>query len=394
MLALIGILLSQYAASDWRIGDVALYHGYALGFWHAPAHPLLPAEYPPLSVLPFGLSLIGPAAWYPDVFALSMATIVVLGYLGFRRWVSPGQATAYALYALAAGVATLVFRYDVVPALLAGGAVWCTQRSRYPAAYALLAIAILLKIYPIVLVPVVAIAQLRETGHRGATMPRQVLVGAGACVGAVALGFAVAQLIDPTHGLGSLTYQLSRPTELESVPATLLWLGTLAGQPVSADWSYGAYNLAGGLGSSITIAMDVMLVAGLLFVYSRQRGGRMTTAQAATAAVLVLLCTSKVLSAQYLLWLAPLLATAVGFQLRWFFVCLLTALVFPGLFEVGIHHQGVTTTYSTFLLVGIAVRNVALIACAARFMFAPGADRGLQRHASAVTPARLHPRMT
>jgi hypothetical protein len=124
-------VLSVYAAGDWRKGDVALFHIYALGFWGNLSHPLLPTEYPPLSVLPFSLTLLGPAASYPDVFAFWMGVIAVLGYVAFRRLSSQRQATAYALYVVAAGVATLLFRFDLAPALITGGAVWLMQRGRF-----------------------------------------------------------------------------------------------------------------------------------------------------------------------------------------------------------------------------------------------------------------------
>src|ERR1700693_2149676 len=101
--------LSVYIPGDWRNGDVSLYHVYALGFWGALKHPLLPSEYPPLSVLPFGLTLAGPVSWFPDVFAFWMGVLFVLGYVAFRRYAGSRQANAYAAYALAAGSATLLF---------------------------------------------------------------------------------------------------------------------------------------------------------------------------------------------------------------------------------------------------------------------------------------------
>ena len=151
-------VLSVYAAGDWRGADVDLFHTYALGFWGNLSHPLLPTEYPPLSMLPFSLTLLGPAAWYPDVFAFWMGVIAVLGYLAFRRLASPPQANAYALYVVAAGVATLLFRFDLVPALITVGAVWLMQRGRFSAVYPLLAVATLMKLFPLLLLPVAVIA--------------------------------------------------------------------------------------------------------------------------------------------------------------------------------------------------------------------------------------------
>ena len=129
------------------------------------------------------------------------------------------------------------------------------------------------------------------------------------------------------------------------------------------------------------------LLCGLAAVYWGQLRGRLSVGQAAVAAVLVLLCTSKVLSAQYMLWVAPLLALTVGFQLRWFIVCLLTALVFPALWPaVG---QGAVVTYSAVLLAGIAVRNAALVLLTMRFLTAPGNDLEPELHGRRTAPARV-----
>jgi hypothetical protein len=369
---------SVYVPGDWRNGDVSLYHIYALGFWDALGHPLLPSEYPPLSVLPFGLTLAGPAGWYPDVFAFWMGVLFVLGYLAFRRYAGSRQANAYAVYALAAGPATLLFRYDLLPALLGVAALWLVQRHRFAAAYPVLAAGILLKLFPLVLLPVAAIAHWRARVDVKSARTWPIAVGVSGSLAIVVAGFAAAVVANPAHGLEALTYNFQRPPEVESVPATLIWLGSLIGVPATATASYGSFNFTGSLSPFAGALGDAMLVAGLLWVYWQQLRGRFTAGQAAVAAVLVVLCTSKVLSAQYLLWVAPLLATTLGFRVRWLFLCLLTALIFPTLFGVGIMQHNASITYSSVLLVGIAVRNALLLVVTARFLRAPGIELPVQ----------------
>jgi hypothetical protein len=366
--------LSVYVAGVWRDADVSLYHAYALGFWDALTHPLLPSEYPPLSVLPFGLTLVGPVNWFPDVFAFWMGVLFVLGYLAFRRYAGSPQARAYAIYAVAAGPATLLFRYDLLPALITVAAVWLVQRHRFAAAYPMLAAGVLLKLFPLVLLPVAAIAQWQAGGGRKDVLTRAIAVGVGSSLAIVVAVFAAAAIVSPVHGLEALTYNFQRPPEVESVPATLIWLGSLVGVRATATVSFGSFNLTGGLSTFGGALADTVLIAGLLWVYWRQLRGRLTAGQAAAAAVLVVLCTSKVLSAQYLLWVAPLLATTLGFQVRWLFICLLTALIFPTLWEVGIMKHGVSVTYDPILLAGIAVRNALLLFLTVRFLQAPGVE--------------------
>lgn len=385
--ALLAALITVYVPGDWRNGDVALYHIYALGFWSALAHPLLPVEYPPLSVVPFGLSLLGPQAWYPDVFAFWMAAVVVIGFVGFRHWTTHRQAIAYLTYGLAAGVATLIFRFDMVPALLAVGALWLAERRRFRIAYGLIALATLMKIFPALLIPVVAISEWNSL--EGAGRPRLLTVGRGVLlvIGAVALGFALAAVVDPKHAISALTYDINRPDEVESIPATVMWLAAFMGVRVTADAGYGSFNLVGAAGGPVNGVLDVVLVAGLAWTYWRLFRGRISPGQAAIACVLLLLCTSKVLSAQYLLWLVPLVASTIGFQARWLFLFLLTALVFPTLFSLGIAHQNTVVTYTSFLLVAITARNALLVGVTLRFLAVPGVDLAGERKTSGAARA-------
>jgi hypothetical protein len=369
-------VVSVYAAGDWRKGDVDLYHIYALGFWGHLSHPLLPTEYPPLSILLFSLTLLGPDAWYPDVFAFWMGVVAVLGYVAFRRLISKRQATAYALYVVGAGVATLLFRFDLAPALITVGAVWLMQRGRFSVVYPLLAVATLMKLFPLVLLPVAAIAHWHARRGDPGSRWTQVAIGVASYAAIVAAGFVAASLVDPVHGFSSIAYDLRRPVEVESVSATVLWLGSIFGATATPAISFGSFNLVSGMSPVVNALADAALLCGLIGVYWGQLRGRFSVGQAAVAAVLVLLCTSKVLSAQYLIWVAPLLALTVGFQLRWFIVCLLTALVFPALWPVGVGQGGVAT-YGAVFLVGVAVRNAALVFLTVRFLGAPGIDRGL-----------------
>lgn len=381
LLCALGVTISSlYFRGAWRNPDVELYHLYAVAFWSHPTHGILPTEYPPLSVLVFALTLLGPSAWFPETFALYMVVIAVLGYTAFRRFTSPGQASAYAVYSLAAGLGTVFFRFDLVPALIAAAAVWCLTQRRFGQAYAWIALGTLVKLFPLALLPIAVIAQLkaREEGHRPW---RQPLLSVSACLASIALVVGVAALVDPRHALSWLTFGAQRPDEVESVPATLLWLTSFAGLPVHSDASFGSLNLVGSGSTVVNAAADAGLAVGMIAVYWSQWRGRLTSAQAAVAAVLVLLCTSRVLSAQYFVWLAPLLALCVGFELRWLFLFLLTGLVFPALWGVEIT-QAQVPSYGALILAVIAARNALLVALTVVFLRSPG--RALEEKARRV----------
>src|SRR5262249_354873 len=144
-----------------------------------------------------------------------------------------------------------------------------------------------------------------------------------------AAGFAVAFLLDPAGWLGPFTYNARRPLQMESVPATLLWLSGLAGFPVGPDKSFGSDNLVGQLAGPISVAADLALVAGLLGVYGRHAAGRLPIPAAFAGCLLVVIAAGRVLSPQYLIWVLPFLAIVQArYDRLWLAVLAVTLAVF------------------------------------------------------------------
>ena len=364
-----GALVSVWLPGDWRQADISLYRTDALAFWGHLSHPSLPHEYPPLAIIPFALTLIGPPSVGQDCFALGMAALFVLGFAAIRRWKGASRAWTYGAYTLAAGPATLLFRYDILPALMVLGCLWLLERRRFGPVYPLIGLGTLLKLFPLALLPVTVIAG-----------------GVLVCAVIVVGGFALAHVVDPAHGLGAITYNLGRPVQVESVPATLMWLGSLVGVPAHPVYASVSYDLVGRLSGVASAAGDIGLVAGMLWVWWRQLTGRMDTGHAVVGALLVLLCTSGVLSTQYLIWVAPVLAVVDGFRFRWLAVFLLTALIFPVLYQAAVEYSP-TLRYSVWFLAGIGVRNVLLVVCTVWFLVSSRKD-------PAAEPAPVSPLAT
>ena len=367
-LYLVGALISVWLPGDWRQADVALYRTDALAFWGHLGHPSLPHEYPLLAIIPFALTLIGPPSVGQDAFALGMAALFVLGFVAIRRWKGASSAWTYAAYTLAAGPATLLFRFDILPALMALGCLWMVERRRFGSAYPLMGLGTLVKLFPLVLLPVTLIAHgraARGTGTWGTAW--RLAGGAALCAVIVAAGFALGHVIDPAHGLGAITYNIGRPVQVESVPATVMWLGSLVGVAARPVYASTSYDLVGGLSGVASAAGYVGLVVGMLWIWWRQLTGRMDTGRAMAGSLLVLLCTDGVLSTQYLLWVAPLVAVVEGYRFRWLAVFLLTALIFPVLYQVAVEYSPVLR-YSGWFLAGIAARNVLLVVCTVLFL--------------------------
>ena len=365
-LAALAVLL----VADWATGalsnanaqpDLAEYHAYALRFL---AHHSLPSEYPPLSIAAFLLTLAPPTSSFALVFGTWMLIPVAAAYALLATAFGPAQGLWFLVYTVAGAAATVLERFDIIPALLVLAAFVALRRERWGLCYVLLAVATLFKLYPICLVPLVVIDQLRSsTQALGRESITRALRGLAAYSGIVAVGFGLAALIDPSRGFEVLGYAASRPLELESVPASLLWLLSLTGAVhVQAFYSYGSFGLIGDGGSYLAPAATVATVGALAFVYARQWAKRIDPVRAWVAALLVVIVTSKVLSAQYLIWVFPLVAAGEGFSATWLLIALLTTLVYPLLFVLDITGAGAgRMDVAPPLLLVIAVRNALLV---------------------------------
>lgn len=371
----------MYAVTHWKLtsGDVIEYNDYARAFWlsHPPLHQL-PLEYPPLAIIPFSLTLIPPLSDIQTVFSLWMAAFVVIGYAGFLRFSTRRRGLIYLLYLLLGSDAVLTARFDIVPALTTLAALWATERKRFVWAYLLLAAGILLKLYPAFLLPVVMIAHwqavrlthpstlrwrsrlraLAVVARRDPAL-RAVATGAGLCVGAVALAFAGAIALAGSAALSGFTYASDRPLQIESTPATILWLGTLVGIPAHPEFSFVSLNLVGPLDVWLKPLSALALIMGCLLVYWRQMRGKLTIGQAMLACLCVVMVTNKIFSPQYVIWVLPIVAAVEGFNLIWVAIGILTTLDFPIVY--GLRAPIWDSPFSWQFMPVIAARNLLLL---------------------------------
>ena len=389
-----GVLLLSlfgYMHGAYGHGDIDLYRRYALAFWSGP-HPFhaLPAEYPLLALVPFALTLLPGPGDSVTVFGLGMLLLLAAGYVAVRRRESARTAEVCAVYLGLGCFATVLGRYDLVPAAAVVVAYWAARRRRFDLAYGLLAVGTLLKLYPLLVVPVVAIEQFRTLGANPLRLrpPREVVRGLAIFSVAVAGGFALAAVLDPSRWLGPFSFNAHRPLQVESVPASLLWLTGLAGLPIAADRSFNSYNLVGRASELIGLAATLALVGGCLLVYWRQLNRRLGFGRALALCVLVVICTNRVLSPQYLVWVLPLVAIVEGdYDLVWLAVCALTTAIFPYAYDsTGLRGEPMPAQYPLYFPALIAVRNALLILATVRF-----ATRPARLRAREAAPARPVP---
>lgn len=392
----LAVIAAALAATRWFSinlwllpnGDVKEYYNYAVAFWtwHPYFHNL-PVEYPPLAIVPFTLTVLPAILDYQTTFAIWMGALVVLGYFGFLCYSTRARGLIYVFYLVLGAAATLLARYDIVPALVTLAALWAADRRRFGLAYALLAAGILLKLYPAFLVPIVAIEHWRVASARAAAAGRppplarlhewrealgaalrrlvrhpvtqRVALGLGLCAALVLLAFACALSFNPNGALSGFQYAGERPLQIESTPATIFWLGSLVGIPAGPNYSFTSLNFVGPLDVVLKPLSAVALVGGCLWVYWRQARGRLSVGRAFLACLCVVLVTNKIFSPQYLIWVLPIVAETEGFDLAWVAICFLTTLDFPILYQL--RHPIWTVSYTPLFMPVLALRNGLLL---------------------------------
>jgi hypothetical protein len=362
--------LTQF--TDFNASDVLEYEQYARAFWLGnPPFRALPLEYPPLALAPFALTLFPPVVGPFVAFGLWMGGFAILIYLVLAWGVSHRAATAFGVYLVVGAIAVALSRYDLVPVACTVTAWYAAERRRFTLAYALLAIGVLLKLYPLFLLPIFAIAHWRSlrslerldlkassTAMSAWRTVSRIALSLAAPLAGMLFAFAIVAWREPEGALSALTFAQTRLIEVESLPATLLWLGTAFGAPAYKVFTY-AYNYAGPLDASLRVGSAVAMALGLIWVYWRMARGALNLPQAILAAICATLVTSKVLSAQYLLWVLPFVAAIYEVELLWMAICLLTTLIYPVL--IATLAPSWQTTYDPLFLSVLALRNALLL---------------------------------
>lgn len=280
-------------------------------------------EYPPLAA-PL-LALGGIAGTGADEYKVAFATltfflacgvVVLTGAVaartgGVRRTALLGGA----LSLLACG-ALIRNRFDLAPVALTLAALllFCAARPR--AAFAVLGLGALTKGFPLVVAPV-ALAWLVAGGkRRAAWQGAVVLVATLAAIGGAAAA------ISPTGFGDSLQYHLDRPAQVESSPAVVLTALEAAGiGHARTERSFGSAGvrhpqsrLVLGLFTGL-LAGAVALLAGAMTLGRGGPPGPRDLVLASFAAIAAFAVLGKVLSPQFMIWVAPLTALAACWRM-------------------------------------------------------------------------------
>jgi uncharacterized membrane protein len=217
--------------------------------------------------------------------------------------------------AVTAGLYPVLYtRFDLVPGTLTLGAVYCHRLRRTRWAGILLGAAGAVKLWPLALVPLFVGWDAKRKGFRH-------VVEAGTFIAIGAVGAAAPLL--PRAGMavfGFLKYHAARGIQIETTWASAsLILSRLGIADVQPEHNFGAFHVAGRLPSVLAaLSMPLTVLFGLapqivaLVGRFRQREeGERAFEHAALAGVLGFMIAGKVLSPQFMLWIAPLMPVAV-----------------------------------------------------------------------------------
>ncbi len=400
-------------------GDVRLYLEKA-GAFASGLVPYrdFPLEYPPVALVPmtvpylasrpFGEVSLDVYRWlfvgWEAVLMLALAFLIVrtarLGGVaaggpgggvgaGNHSLERPALGAAIRLLPLAVGAAlALAWRFDLFPALLVMVALWAALKGRSGLAGFAIALGILAKLYPLAVVPVLAVPWLMPVDLR-----RLVRYGL-ALVVTVAVVMLPLVLLAGSNAFGFLTYQAERGLQVESIGGGLAVLGgLLAGQPVAINHLYSSVQVEGAFADAWLAGLPLLTLAGFgvlgLLGWRRARrevalDGAVSASAVVTialAAILVLIATNKVFSIQYVVWIVPFAALLRGGRF-WLAlgVVALTMPIHPLLYEGLVGQQALSVLV-------LNLRNALFIVLLAWTLW----DIGRENPGELARPAGLEP---
>jgi hypothetical protein len=401
----------------WPATDAARYQCYAINFWfgtdalqHLPteqcslvittphtAFHSLPTEYPPLTLLAFSIPLLLPLQYYQFAFALLMSLTSVFIYWILQRYGPRGSALLYAFYIFLGALGLAQLRFDLLPTFCMLLCLIAAERKHWTPAYVALAFGVLLKIYPILLLPALFLAEQQARGriavleyvpNPGLTsILRQLWQQAQHafhwhwcnCLLFLGIVFGITGAFAFLDFNGAIVSQLSyfaqRPIQIESTSSTLIWLAHFFGIPwLGVYYDFGSVNVVSNISALIAPIGTFFLVLGFFYTLWLQLREKIDITQAAIALLLLFITTGKVFSPQYLIWLIPLLAYAGAFDLFWLSswgtISLLTTILY-----IFFNSQLAAPTNPDLIFIPngfleiVAVRNIFLVSLTLSYLF-------------------------
>jgi glycosyl transferase family 87 len=286
------------------------------------------------------------------------------------------MALTFAAVAPLALGSVVLSRFDLWPALLVVGALAALVSGWLRIGSGLLGLAITVKLFPAVLVPLALTHVWRRAGRREA------LVCAGVLAAVVAVVFLPFVIVSPGGVWHSLTVQLTRPLQIESLGSALLLSAHHAfGVGLTMVTSHGSQNLSGGAAdalAAVETVVQIALLVGVWVLFALGPPTRSALVRSSAAAIAVFVAFGKVLSPQFLIWLIPVVPLVRGRRGLWASALLAAALVLTQLW-FPFHYWDLPNHFALRESLLVLARDVTLVALAI-VLALPERERAEFRH--------------
>jgi Glycosyltransferase family 87 len=345
--AFVLLRLPNFTLVDHRWSDVNLYQMLARQMT-AGQTPYVDfnLEYPPLTLIFFYIpGLIARATGNFDIPYRLFMTVFDIGCLLLvgaivRRLIpdKPGNAlSAQLLYLAMTAISFQVLydRFDIAVAFLILLAVYLAIAGKWVGAYIAVILGAFAKLFPVLLLPLLVIHQVRRA--RAADAVRN--CGIALLAGLVLLIASVAFFGDWWGYL--LEYHGRRGIQIESLYASVIMLARYLGVKAAIGHEYGAFQISNAFSGFLVKASMLFMAIGVLAVYivfacKRSDNGSGNLILSVLSVLTVFALFNKVLSPQFFLWLYPMAGVAIMMIQRraalgtlWALTAVSTATLFP-----------------------------------------------------------------
>jgi Glycosyltransferase family 87 len=270
-------------------------------------------------------------------------------------------ALAFAAIAPLALGSVVLSRFDLWPALLVVGALAALVSGWLRIGSGVLGLAITVKLFPAVLVPLALTYVWRRAGRREA------LVCAGVMAAVVAVVFLPFVIVSPGGVWHSLTVQLTRPLQIESLGSALLLAAHhVFGVGLTMVTSHGSQNLSGGAAgalAAVETVVQIVLLVGVWVLFALGPTTRSALVRSSAAALAVFVAFGKVLSPQFLIWLIPVVPLVGGRRGLWASALLAASLVLTQLW-FPFHYWDLPNHFALRESLLVLARDVTLVTLA------------------------------
>lgn len=286
-------------------------------------------EYPPV-VLPL---VIVPALFshtldgYSRIFAFEMTIFIMLSlFLGWKivRMLEYDFSLERYLGTSLAGIFLFgyffVTRFDIVPAFFTILALYYLLKDRAILSASSIALGCMVKIYPIIIMPLLAINYFKNRDYK------KIIHSVASFTGILLAVMALLYMVAGKEALYFLTYHSERGIQVQSIYAAVyLLLYKLADIKLQLVNNFGSLNIdaAGSmLVAKISTFVQILLMFAVYLAFLIKKSTNEGVVKAVLLTLISFILACKVFSPQYLIWLFPLAIISKDKMQTWLFLIL------------------------------------------------------------------------